>query len=250
MHWIYLSPHLDDVVLSVGGLVWEQTLEGEAVEVWTVCAGDPPPPPYTPFAEELHTRWGTDGSQASLVRRAEDITAASRLGAKVRHSPLPDCIYRRLPGSGEPVIVERDDLFRAYPPGEAALLDEIAAWIRTRLPEDVQLVSPMALGGHIDHRLVRAAAESLGLLVWYYPDYPYAVDDPLHHTDLRGQMANYRPALVQGLSPQAVTAWQEAVAAYDSQISSFWGSLDEMRTRIATYHQEGGGSILWRVLQK
>jgi hypothetical protein len=63
-------------------------------------------------------------------------------------------------------------------------------------------------------------------------------------------MANYRPALVQGLSPQAVTAWQEAVAAYDSQISSFWGSLDEMRTRIATYHQEGGGSILWRVWQK
>ena len=23
--WVYLSPHFDDVVLSAGGLVWEQT---------------------------------------------------------------------------------------------------------------------------------------------------------------------------------------------------------------------------------
>ncbi len=250
MRWIYLSPHLDDVVLSVGGLVWEQTLAGEAVEIWTICAGDPPPPPYTPFAEELHARWGTNGSQASLVRRAEDITACSRLRAKVSHSPLPDCIYRRLPGSGEPVIVERDDLFRVYPAGETARVNEVAAWIRARLPEDVQLISPMTLGGHIDHRLVRAAAESLGLVVWYYADYPYAVDDPLDHSDLRAQTASYRPALVQGISSQALAAWQEAVAAYDSQISSFWGSLDEMRARIAAYHQEGGGSILWRVSQK
>ena len=250
MHWIYLSPHLDDVVLSVGGLVWEQTSAGETVEIWTVCAGDPPPPPYTPFAQELHSRWGTDGAQTSVVRRAEDQAACRVLGAGVRHSPIPDCIYRRIPPSGEAVIRERDDLFRAYSPDEKYLVAEIAAWIRKSLPDGARLVSPLTLGGHVDHRLVRDAAESLAVPLWFYADYPYAIDDPLDHRDLRGQVAGYQPAFVQGISPQALAAWQAAVAAYASQISTFWGSLEEMRGRIAAYHQEGGGAVLWQVSQK
>jgi LmbE family N-acetylglucosaminyl deacetylase len=309
MRWIYLSPHLDDVVLSSGGLVWEQTQAAEPVEVWTIFAGDPPPPPYTPFAAELHARWGTPGSSAAAVRRSEDVDACLVLGAKVRHGELPDCIYRRLQGSQQPVIRERDDLFKPYPPEESVLVEQIAAWIRAALPAGTapssrgvdtlaslrgtdissspggtdasslspgtsassppwgtgassspwgasassspwgagtNLVSPMALGGHIDHRLVRAAAESLNIPLWFYADYPYAVDDPLNHGDLRGDLSAYHPALVQGLSPQALTAWQSAIAAYTSQISTFWGSLDQMRARIAAYHLEGGGCMLWQ----
>jgi LmbE family N-acetylglucosaminyl deacetylase len=247
MHWIYLSPHLDDCVLSAGGLIWQQAQAGERVEIWTICAGDPPPPPYSPFAEELHARWGTDGRQASAVRRAEDLAACRALGAGARHSPLPDCIYRRLPGSDTPLIVERDDLFRPYPPAEHARSLEIAAWVRAALSADVCLVSPMALGGHVDHQLVRAAAETLGLPLWLYADYPYVVDDPLHHTDLRGQVSAYRPALEQPLSTQALSAWQAAVAAYTSQISTFWGGLDEMRGQIGAYFHNGGGKTLWQM---
>jgi LmbE family N-acetylglucosaminyl deacetylase len=249
MHWIYLSPHLDDVVLSVGGLIWEQVQSGEMVEIWTICAGDPPPPPYTPFTEELHKRWNTDGASASVVRRMEDSAACRRLGARSRHSPIPDCIYRRLPNSEVPVIVERDDLFRPYPTAEGARIPEIADWIRESLPVDARLVSPMALGGHIDHQLVRAAAESLEGPVWFYADYPYVVDDPLHHNDLRDQITSYQSELILTLSEEGMTAWQEAVAAYISQISTFWGSLDEMRARIADYRQEGGGLTLWASFQ-
>lgn len=245
MHWIYLSPHLDDVVLSAGGLVWEQVQSGQTVAIWTICAGDPPPPPYTPFAEELHQRWKTDGTSASAVRRTEDSAACRVLGAHSRHSAIPDCIYRRIPGSDAPLIAERDDLFRPYPAAEGARIAEIAEWIRAALPPDARLVSPMALGGHIDHQLVRAAAESLNRPVWYYPDYPYVVNDPLHHTDLRDQIAAYQPGLTQTLSEQGMSAWQAAVAAYASQISTFWGSLDEMRSRIAAYRREGGGLTLW-----
>ena len=246
MHWIYLSPHLDDVVLSVGGLVWEQTSAGETVEIWTVCAGDPPPPPYSAFAEELHTRWGMDGAQASALRRREDQAACRELGAKARHSPLPDCIYRTIPESGQAVIRDRDELFQAYSPGERYLVDDIAAWVRQSLPSGARLVSPLALGGHIDHRLVRDALENLQMPLWFYADYPYVIDDPLNHSDLRDQVAGYHRSLVQGISPQALAAWQAAVAAYASQISTFWGSLDEMRMRIASYHQEGGGAVLWQ----
>ncbi|MBN2499463.1 MAG: PIG-L family deacetylase, partial [Anaerolineales bacterium] len=54
---IYLSPHLDDVALSCGGLVWEQAQAGMAVEVWSVCAGDPPPGELSEYARSLHARW-------------------------------------------------------------------------------------------------------------------------------------------------------------------------------------------------
>ncbi len=246
MRWIFLSPHLDDAVLSAGGMISEQTQAGEPVEVWTVFAGDPPPPPFTPFAAELHARWGAAHENAAALRRAEDAAACQALAAGVRHGALPDCIYRRLPGSQQPVIRERDDLFRAFPEGESYLVEQIADWIRAGLQTGDNLISPMALGGHVDHRLVRAAAESLSCPLLYYADYPYAVSDPLSNADLRGETAAYRPALVQGLSPQAVTDWQDAIAAYASQISSFWGSLDEMRARIAAYNLEGGGSMLFR----
>jgi hypothetical protein len=82
--------------------------------------------------------------------------------------------------------------------------------------------------------------------VWYYADYPYVVDDPLDHSDLRGQVQEYRADVEQALSAQGLAAWQEAVAAYTSQISTFWGSLDEMRARIAGYAGDGGGKILWQ----
>lgn len=245
MHWVYLSPHLDDAVLSAGGLVWEQVQSGDRVEIWTICAGDPPPPPYTAFVEELHTRWGVSPAQASTIRRAEDAAACRALGAGFRHSPIPDCIYRRVATTGAPVIAERDDLFRPVPLAEPYLIGEISSWIQAALPHRARLVSPMALGGHVDHRLVRAAAESLGLSLYFYADYPYAVADPLDGTDLRSQLDRFHPALRGAHSLQALAAWQEAIAAYTSQISTFWGSLEEMRARIADYQRESSGITLW-----
>src|SRR6266508_5878097 len=98
MRWIYLSPHFDDVVLSCGGMVWEQTQAGHKVEAWTICAGAPGPgEPISDFARQLHTRWGT-GPEAVPVRRAEDDAALHLLGSESRYWDLPDCIYRRLPG--------------------------------------------------------------------------------------------------------------------------------------------------------
>jgi len=53
MNWIYISPHLDDVAFSSGGLVWEQSNAGEQVGIWTIFAGDPPVGPLSDFAEKL-----------------------------------------------------------------------------------------------------------------------------------------------------------------------------------------------------
>jgi LmbE family N-acetylglucosaminyl deacetylase len=251
MTWIYLSPHFDDAVYSCGGLIWKQAQSGQRVEIWTVCAGEVPPGPLTPFAQELHERWGT-GPESVAARRAEDDAACRALNTHPRHFSLPDCIYRRLPdpasrqaGPGAPVITRNDDLWQPFAAGEAPLVQQIAEWLCQGLPKTgrVHLVCPLTVGGHMDHRLVRAAGEALGLGLWYYADYPYSASRGF---EARQWLGVGRRAYSRRLSPQAVSAWQEAAAAYASQISSFWPGLEEMRQAIAAYALQPAGHCLWR----
>ena len=79
---VYLSPHLDDVALSCGGRIWQQAQTGDSVLVVTIFAGAPPPDvPLSPFARELHARWGYL-SDADVVRREEDQASLTHLGAE------------------------------------------------------------------------------------------------------------------------------------------------------------------------
>jgi LmbE family N-acetylglucosaminyl deacetylase len=242
MEFLYLSPHFDDVALSCGGTVWEQVRAGHLVTIWTICAGLPDPAlPLSPFARELHARWGA-GSEAVLLRRDEDQAAARVMGARLRHFDLPDCIYRYDPSSGQPLIVRGDDdLWGA--PAEAGLIAWLARLLTEEAPAGARRVSPLARGSHVDHRLVRAAAEGSGSRLLYYADYP----DVLRHAEHLAQVeqgGSQRQA--QAVSAAGLDAWMQAVAAYRSQISTFWRDEEEMRVALANYWAGGGGRLLAR----
>ncbi len=239
MRWVYLSPHLDDVVLSCGGLIWEQLRAGEAVEIWTICAGDPPPGSLTPYALGLHERWQT-GSSPVEERRHEDLRACQRLGAQTRHFNVPDCIYRSLP-DGSPVVMSDEELFQPLKEGELPRVESLSRELAER-SGSARLVSPLAMGGHMDHRLTRAAAEAAGRPLWYYADFPYVM---MNRLDLRAWAQPGWQDFRLPVSAEGLAAWQEAVAAYRSQISTFWGGEAEMRARLAEYlEQFEGGSML------
>ena len=92
MRWIYLSTHLDDAVLSAGGLIYEQTKAGDPVEIWTFMAGAPSDTEYSPFAQLLHQQWGFSSAEETVrSRREEDKTAASLVGATTVHFDFLDC---------------------------------------------------------------------------------------------------------------------------------------------------------------
>jgi LmbE family N-acetylglucosaminyl deacetylase len=241
MKWIYLSPHLDDAVLSCGGLIWDQVQQGERVEIWTICAGNPPPDPLSAYAASLHERWQTAG-QAPAERRAEDMLACQRLGATPRYFNLPDCIYRRSPENGESLYNSELELFGEIHPAEAGLVDSLTKDLAQAIPEGASLVSPLTVGGHADHRLVRAAAEGSGLPLWYYADYPYVqwlrgIPDEL--------VIDLEPTVFP-VSQAGLAAWVESVASYVSQISTFWFSREDMEIEIRGFSQKNGGVQLWR----
>jgi LmbE family N-acetylglucosaminyl deacetylase len=246
MQWIYLSPHFDDVALSCGGLVWEQVQSGLSVTVWTICAGGPPEGALSPFAASLHERWDAS-AQAASQRHLEDIASCQVIGAAHRHDAIPDCIYRRAPlgstGEMQALYTNNTELLGEIHPSEAGLIDLLSQKILREIPSQVELVCPMAVGGHVDHRLTRAAAELVGRKLWYYLDYPYVLRYPNERENLR--QAGWT-ALRCNLSESAMQAWQTSIAAHASQISSFWSDLESMQAAIRDYNDSLGGELLWR----
>jgi LmbE family N-acetylglucosaminyl deacetylase len=240
MDWIYLSPHFDDVAFSCGGLVWEQIKLGVNVSIWTICAGEPPPGPVSKYAQSLHERWQT-GPDAVAGRRAEDLKSSELMGATSLNFSIPDAIYRRSPVDDAPLYAADAELFIELRQEENLLVKVLRDELEQALPQECELVCPLALGGHVDHRLVRAAAELLGRRLWYYADYPYTVDpdEDIHDSD-RGLSHKVFPVAEDGLA-----VWQQAVAAHASQISTFWSSSNEMREAIRAYWKPIQGVRLW-----
>ena len=242
MHWIYLSPHFDDVALSCGGLVWEQVQAGDTVSLWTICAGAPDPShPFSPFARSLHERWGT-GPASVAARRAEDIASCRVMGASYRHLSVYDCIYRS-DAQGQPYYASEEALTGPLHPDEAASAVQLTRLNAQDLPLDVQVVCPLSLGNHVDHQLTRLAAEQSGHALWYYADFPYVLRRPaalLEFEQVGWQRENFH------LSATGLKAWQDCVAAHASQISTFWADELAMRTAIAAYAAQERAISLWR----
>lgn len=240
--WIFLSTHFDDVVLSAGGLVWELSQRGDRVEIWTICAGDPPADkPLTEYAQLLHGFWGI-GEDVPRKRSLEDAACCAVLGAGYRRYTVPDNIYRYLPGSDVPLIKENDDQFKPLEPVESYLILPVTDFILKNLPGGCELVAPLAIGSHRDHVLTRRAAERTGLPLWHYADYPYLIYG--EHV-LSDWLPSNAEAFSLEISPSGLKAWQDGFACQRSQIPLVYVDEDDMRLSIEKYLKSGKGYTLW-----
>jgi LmbE family N-acetylglucosaminyl deacetylase len=243
MAWVYLAPHLDDVSFSCGGLLWEQSQKGEKVEVWTIFAGDPPAGPLSPLAERLHESWGT-GRKTPGLRRKEDELACAAIGAAARHFEFPDCIYRRHSETHEPLYTSSAAIFGTVQPIEMEnFADEIAHAIAKDLPANATLVAPVTLGNHVDHQLVRAAAEKLGRELLLYADYPYILKNEhlLGYLLPSGSKGETYPVSEKGLE-----AWKKSVGSFTSQLSTYWPEPGSLNQAFDEYWGRLKGVQLWR----
>ena len=228
MKWIYLSPHFDDAVLSCGGIIWEQTNKGELVEIWTICSEDPPDEGLSPIARGLHDRWEID-QNTSISRREEDKTACLILNCGYKYLNLPDVIYRRNPLNNKPIIIKEEDLFKPLRLEESYLLISLAKEIEKELPHKSYLISPLGVGGHVDHRLTRCAAEAQSIPLRYYIEYPYCRDENANVNKLINR--TWRKEKTH-ISNAGLFAWEKAISAYTSQISTFWDDTDAMESEV------------------
>lgn len=218
---VFLSPHFDDVPLSVGGTI-ALLAARNARPLTLVMAAEPPDgaEALTDFAEAHHVMWGLEEDAAGSMRGRlrEERDAASILGTEVGLLPFRDAIYRGDRYQGN------DRLFGDIADDESDLPERIAQSCRAALAstyETVRWYLPLAVGRHVDHQLVHAASCWLlrpGDQLWYFADQPYSLNPALLEQRL-GEIIV--PEISEDVAVGEV--WDQridAVMAYRSQLYS------------------------------
>lgn len=242
---VILSPHLDDAALSCGGSIYQQTEAGKRVLVVTFMAGDPPERPLSPYAQMHHTRWEL-ASDVVERRRREDGVANNILGADYYHASIPDAIYRFNKETGDYFYTADNELFGKVHPTDAEQVLPLILTVLDQLPTTQTTLVPLTVGNHVDHQLVRTAVEQhprKNLI--YYEDYPYAREADA----VESVIANDRLTLeyeTESLSEKALQAKGESIAAFESQISSFFNGRSDIDAQINAYASKVGGERYWR----
>lgn len=186
---VFVSPHPDDVALSCPVRVMDEVAAGRRVLLVSV--------------------FGDGGGP----REAEDAAVARALGAAHVPAPFLDAPLRlgRQVSLSDLLLPER-----TAPAGECepvvAFLSDVLERARPR-----QLVLPLAVGDHVDHRIVheagaRAAADARIGDVSYYEDRPYALigEGVRLRLDALGWQARDADLTPR---PSATVAWSHCSAA-------------------------------------
>lgn len=278
---VILSPHLDDAVLSLGGLIGREVAAGRRVEVVSCFTAGPP-------LETIAPERRVFGDYS--MRRAEDERALAVLGASHRWLDLHERIWRDPPmprtKSSFPTHV-----FRTPPHmDDFAELKSLRAAIAQILDAGAsQIYAPLAIGHHVDHVEVALAAlrEVLGRgafeRIHFYED-PYALGRRCRTQHFVARRRMWRPfaapawasprvgallrlvALVakgptiEEYLPEAdrlewtctahavATADEErklaAIAEYTSQVRAF-GGMERVRAFVRRAHVALGGEPIW-----
>jgi LmbE family N-acetylglucosaminyl deacetylase len=182
---LFLSPHLDDGVLSCGNLV-RRAPRASVVTVFSEAA----PGPHTRAARSFLRQCGAVAGAEALFaeRRAEDVEVVTAAGADAVHLGRRDALFRtrrapRALGRVLPELVHRYPTFRFdIARGRVAAAERDLA---ARIAEQVEAIvarsgaevvfCPLGVGRHVDHVLVRSVGPELGEEVVYYADFPYTL---------------------------------------------------------------------------
>ena len=174
------------------------------------------------------------------LRLAEDVAAVSALGADHAHWKELDCIYR-----GNPSMYQSpESLFGTVNPKEAhQIIARVALHLSTTIDADL-IYCPLAAGNHVDHQIVRRAAErAFGGELTYYEDFPYAYWDE----DAVQQLTDGPKwqCAVWDISARALDNKIAAIACYLSQCESLFGNVSNMSQSVADFAAQTGGEKYW-----
>lgn len=186
---LFLSPHLDDAVLSCGALM--QTLVCSCPLTVATIFTAASPKPHTIAARSFLRQCGAvDAATLYATRRAEDRSVLDALGVRHVHLGLVDAVFRRRDirsatvdrlGRVLPELVHRYPTYRfdvargRIAPGDRTLIeglcDEVAELVRRTTAR--LLFAPIGVGSHVDHLIARTVAMRCSAQVVYYADFPY-----------------------------------------------------------------------------
>ena len=187
---LFISPHLDDAVLSAGDLILfliGQKIPVTVITVFTKIS----PKPYTLSAKSFIRQCGYNDAELLFAdRRNEDEEIFKKIGIQTEHLGFVDATWRKK----ENISSFRKTLSRFIPelghrypihqlnvisgkivPEDQLLIDEVGSAISKIIGEynDCRIFAPAAFGNHVDHTLARKVCAKYfpGAILW--SDFPY-----------------------------------------------------------------------------
>jgi LmbE family N-acetylglucosaminyl deacetylase len=239
---VFVSPHLDDAVLSCAALMRAMVAVAPVTVVTVFSAAGAPP--HTRAARTFLRQCGaSDADTLFTERRSEDVAVLDDLGVRHVHLGHPDALFRRrsdpsglLRRAGR-VLPELDHRYPTFrfdidlgrvSRGDRELLDLVTAEVAD-IARGAAVFAPLGVGRHVDHLLARRVGEHLGAVL--YADFPYTARDPEGEAVAAGNM---RPWAWGDDLP----AKRSAIAGYRTQVDALFPG-GEIPLRPETYYAPG-----------
>lgn len=190
---LFLSPHLDDAILSAGGLISYLTNKTEVklVTIFTAANNGP----HTLSGKRFLSLSGySDAIKLFEDRKKEDIRVCKELNVEYRHLNFIDGLFRKRSHAKNYFIRTLGkfipEFIHSYPVYRLKRLSAKIALADNRLKNNLRLAilkevkkfktkpvifAPAAIGSHIDHMLIKSVCDELFPGTIYWSDFPYVL---------------------------------------------------------------------------
>lgn len=237
---IVVSPHMDDAILSCGGLLKQLIGQLDCLTV-TVCTADP---------ADVDTQNPPHGIALPSLRRNEEVAALAALGCPLVQLDLLDAIYRTDAARGLPIYPTMQSIWTMPQPQDEphrqALRKRLLTLAGQSSNRPTLFLSPLGIGHHIDHILCTQVVLSIADArdqVLLYEDFPYVVDQGSHvgiADDAQKALLRLGVGGVQRFEQECDVdekiAW---ISHYKSQIDTIFGNHDNVRTMLLKNSRHG-----------
>lgn len=217
-----ISPHLDDAVLSCGGLILDLKITNNISVVNVFTEGNSGP--YTLSGKKFLKMTGQpDALQLYKLRKAEDEKALSKLGVTFINLGFQEALFRKK----KPSVLGKyiPELSHTYPTFRFHIMknvkhndpvkEKLKAQLKHLIPSDAVVIAPFGVGNHADHVLVRSVCEEIFGKVILYSDFPYNLSNQLAENPFEHQKTEITPDHNKKL---------ELIKCYKSQLNCLFPS--------------------------
>ncbi len=230
MRIVVVSPHRDDAAFSLGLSIEDWLQAGHRVEILNCFTQSE----YAPFSDVDSLHGNDKRSFVSAVRRREDVAWNKLVGGRLKITDLDllDAPLRLACSVDEVLTIE-------IRPGDRAVARVVGAVRKLAEkvePGQIALALPLAIGEHIDHRVVHhAALEALATAavpLAFYEDLPYAA----------------RPGADETIEARANATGFELTPSFTHEVSAAVADLVRRKHRIAEgYDSQIDNDVAWQL---
>ncbi len=247
---VFISPHLDDAMLSCGVLLTSLVNEKKKIRVITMFT-QASEPPYTKAAKKVAEKSGfSEPVSMFKERKREDERSLKRLKLSLHHKKFIDALWRKkkITSKLEKMVSSIiPELVHVYPTskhlfsGKISKLDndtrsDLVTEIENAIRPKQTIFAPLGIGGHIDHVMIRDVILSItrGKDTIFWEDFPYNSKHPEVEKFFQTDPRYYKIMEIF----ENVEKKKDLIQLYKSQLTSLFpdGSIPNIPERYYTYN--------------